>query len=133
MEGALCPQLSNDGGGPVPMAQPHGGGPVSTAQPRWRGPCARGSAPMEGALCQQLSPDGGGPVPTAHSWHLTPAPTSLAPSCPVQALPAGCFPPEEAATDPPRNSLLTVALPQLKVSLQCVQTYLAKKICLGDE
>ena len=103
------------------------------AQPRWRGPCVHGSVPMEGALCPRLSPDGGGSVPTARSWRLMPAPTSLAASCPIQALPAGCFPPEEATTDPPWNSLLTVALPQLKISLQCVQTYLANKICLGDE
>ena len=104
-----------------------------TTQARWRGPCVPSSAPMEGALCPQLTTDGEGSVSAADSRRLTPAPTSLAPSCPVQALPAGCFPPKEATTDPPRNSLLTVALPQLKISLQCFQTYLVKKICLGDE
>ena len=87
---------------------------------------------MEGALCLQFTTDGEGSVSAADSRRLTPAPTSLAPSCPVQALPAGCFPPKEATTDPPRNSLLTVALPQLKISLQCFQTYLVKKISQAD-
>ena len=116
-------------------------GPAEPAtQPRWRGLCVHSSAPLEGALCPiegilcpQLSTDGEGSVSLADSQRLTPAPTSFASSYPVQALPGGCFPPEEATTNPPRNSLLTVALPQLKISLQCVQTYLAKKICLEGE
>ena len=63
-EGALCPWLSPDGGGPVLKAQPRWRGPSVRISAPWRGPCVRVSAPwrgpcvrvsalMEGALCPQ--------------------------------------------------------------------------------